>query len=53
MRRARAGDVEAAARCELALRCITRPTVEQRAGAVLQALFHADVRVLREVYVEE
>jgi len=49
---ARAGDVETAARCKLALLGITRPSPEQVAGATLEAHFADDVRVMRVVYVK-
>jgi len=50
---ARRGDVETAARCELALLGIRHPTPEQTAGAQLRALHDEDVRSLREAFVEE
>jgi hypothetical protein len=51
--RARAGDLETAARCELALRGIRFPTPEQLAGAMLRAHHAADVAALRSAYVED
>jgi len=50
---ARAGDVEIAARCELALRGIRQPTPEQAAGAMLHVLHAQDVQQLREAWIEE
>jgi len=44
---------ETAARCELALLRIHRPTPEQVAGATMRALHAADVAALRSAYVEE
>lgn len=44
--RARAGDVDTAARCELALRGIRYPTPEQMAGALLRAWHAQDTHVL-------
>ena len=52
VRAARAGDVETAARCELALRGIKHPSREQHAGALLHALHASDVRRLREALVK-
>jgi hypothetical protein len=51
---ARAGDHDAAARCELAVLAYHGgpPTIEQDAGARLRALHHDDVRLLREAYVK-
>lgn len=43
---ARAGDIDTAARCELALRGIRHPTPEQTAGAMLSAWRDADTRIL-------
>jgi hypothetical protein len=53
VRRARAGDIETAAHCELALLGIRYPTPEQAAGAMLRAHHAADVAALRSAYVEE
>ena len=53
MRRARAGDVDVAARCELALLGMESPTPEQMAGAVLRAYQAVDIHVLRLSLVKE
>ena len=53
MERARAGDVETAARCELALLGIASPSPEQTAGALLRAHERDDLRALRIAYVKE
>lgn len=46
MDKAREGDVETAARCELALLGIRHPTPEQMAGAALRAWHREDTRIL-------
>lgn len=53
MRRARAGDVETAARCKLALRGIVFPTPLQMAGAQLEALEGQDIQRIRMALLEE
>ena len=53
MRAARAGDIDTAARCELALLEVRHPTPEQIAGATLRAYHADDTRRLRAAYVEE
>ena len=55
MKRARAGDIDTAARCELAVAAYHggHPTPEQRAGAALRALYRADVHALVMAFAEE
>ncbi len=53
VRRARSGDVETAARCELALLGVRCPTPAQVAGATLRAHQADDMRRMLAAWTEE